>query len=170
MFIDESGAKTNMTRQRGRAMEGNRLFAKAPHGHWGTTTLISSVRLNGATAAMEIAGATDSEVFREYVRRILAPTLSPGDLVVMDNLRTHYDAAAIAMIEARGATAKFLPPYSPDYNPIEKMWSKIKALLRGWAARTQQELSAAITRAFEAVTPEDVRGWFLSCHITASLS
>ena len=80
VFIDESGAKTNMTRQRGRAMEGNRLFAKAPHGHWGTTTLISSVRLNGATAAMEIAGATDSEVFREYVRRILAPTLSPGDL------------------------------------------------------------------------------------------
>ena len=170
MFIDESGAKTNMTRQRGRALEGNRLFAKAPHGHWGTTTLISSVRLNGATAAMEIAGATDSEVFREYVRRILAPTLSPGDMVVMDNLRTHYDTAAIAMIEARGATAKFLPPYSPDYNPIEKMWSKIKALLRGWAARTQRELSAAITRAFEAVTPEDVRGWFLSCHITASLS
>lgn len=150
--------RPNMTRQRGRAMEGNRLFAKAPHGHWGTTTLISSVRLNGATSAMEIAGATDSEVFREYVRRILAPTLMPGDLVVMDYLRTHYDAAAIAMIEARGATAKFLPPYSPDYNPIEKMWSKIKALLRGWAARTQQELSAAIARAFEAVTPEDVRG------------
>ena len=106
MFIDETGAKTNMTRQRGRAMEGNRLFAKAPHGHWGTTTLISSVRLNGATAAMEIAGATDSEVFREYVRRILAPTLSPGDLVVMDNLRTHYDAAAIAMIECSPAVLR----------------------------------------------------------------
>jgi transposase len=119
---------------------------------------------------MEIAGATDSDVFREYVRRILAPTLSPGDMVVMDNLRTHYDAAAIAMIEARGASVKFLPPYSPDYNPIEKMWSKIKTLLRGLAARTQQELSAAITRAFEAVTPEDVQGWFLSCYITASLS
>jgi transposase len=170
VFIDESGAKTNMTRQRGRAMEGHRLFAKAPHGHWGTTTMISSVRLDGTTAAMEIAGAADSEVFREYVRRILAPTLSPGDMVVMDNLRTHYDAAAITMIEARGASVKFLPPYSPDYNPIEKMWSKIKTLLRGLAARTQQELSAAITRAFEAVTSEDVQGWFLSCHITASLS
>jgi transposase len=170
VFIDESGAKTNMTRQRGRAMEGKRLFAKAPHGHWGTTTMISSVRLDGTTAAMEIAGPADSEVFREYVGRILAPTLSPGDMVVMDNLRTHYDAAAIATIEARGASVKFLPPYSPDYNPIEKMWSKIKTLLRGLAARTQQELSTAITQAFEAVTPEDVRGWFLSCYITASLS
>ena len=159
-----------MTRQRGRAKEGQRLFAKAPHGHWGTTTMISSVRLDGTTAAMEIAGAADSEVFREYVRRILAPTLSPGDMVVMDNLRTHYDAAAIAMIKAIGASVKFLPPYSPDYNPIEKMWSKIKTLLRGLAARTKQELSAAITRAFEAVTPEDVWGWFLSCYITASLS
>ena len=107
---------------------------------------------------MEIAGATDSKVFREYVRRILAPTLLPGDLVVMDNLRTQYDAAAIAIIEARGAAVTFLPPYSPDYNPIEKMWSKIKALLRGWAAHTQQELSAAITQAFEAITPEDVQG------------
>jgi transposase len=170
VFIDESGAKTNMTRQRGRAREGHRLFAKAPHGHWGTTTMISSVRLDGTTAAMEIVGAADAEVFREYVRRILAPTLSPGDIVVMDNLRTHYDAAAIAMVEARGASVKFLPPYSPDYNPIEKMWSKIKTLLRGLAARTQQELSAAITQAFEAVTPENVRGWFLSCYITSSLS
>ena len=170
MFIDESGAKTHRTRQRGRAMAGNRLFAKAPHGHWGTTTLMSSIRLKGTTAAMEIAGATDSEVFREYVRRILAPTLSPGDIVVMDNLRTHSDSAAIAMIEARGASVKFLPPYSPDYNPIEKRWSKIKTLLRGLAARTQRELSDAITRAFEAVTPEDVRGWFLSCYIAASLS
>ena len=170
VFIDESGAKTNMARLRGRTMEGRRLIAKAPHGHWGKTTMISSVRLDGTTAAMEIAGVADSEVFREYVRRILAPSLSPGDMVAMDILRTHDDAAAIAMIEARGASAKFLPPYRPDYNPIEKMWSKIKTRLRGLAARMQQKLSTAITRAFEAVTPEDVRGWFLSCCITASLS
>lgn len=151
-------------------MEGNRLFAKAPHGHWGTTTMISSVRLDGTTAAMEIAGATDSDVFREYVRRVLAPTLSPGDIVVMDNLRTHYAAEALMLIEVRGASVKFLPPYSPDYNPIEKLWSKIKTLLRGLAARTQQELSDAIKRAFEAVTPEDIQGLFFSCYITASLS
>lgn len=130
--------------------------------------MISSVRLDGTTAAMEIAGATDSVVFREYVRRILAPTLLPGDIVVMDNLRTHYDAVAIALIEARGASIKFLPPYSPDFNPIEKMWSKIKNLLRGLSARTQEELSVAITRAFDAVTPESVQGWFFSCHIAAS--
>ena len=129
--------------------------------------MISSVRLDGTTAAMEIEGATDSPVFREYVRRVLAPTLSPGDIVVMDNLRVHYDVEAIALIEERGATVKFLPPYSPDYNPIEKMWSKIKTLLRGLAARTQQELSVAITQAFAAVTAEDIQGWFLSCHITA---
>jgi len=151
-------------------MEGNRLFAKAPHGHWGTTTMISSVRLDGTTAAMEIAGATDSDVFREYVRRVLAPTLLPGDIVVMDNLRTHYAAEALMLIEVRGASVKFLPPYSPDYNPIEKLWSKIKTLLRGLAARTQQELSDAIKRAFEAVTPEDIQGLFFSCYITASLS
>ena len=168
VFIDESGAKTNMTRLRGRAMKGARLFSRTPHGHWCTTTMISSVRLDGTTAAMEIAGATDSAVFREYVRQVLAPTLSPEDIVVMDNLRAHYDAESIALIEARGASAKFLPPYSPDYNPIEKMWSKIKTLLRGMAARTQQELSDAITKAFDEVTSEDIQGWFFSCYITAS--
>ena len=128
--------------------------------------MISSVRMNGATAAMEIAGATDSEVFREYVRRILAPTLSPGDMVVMDNLRTHYDAAAIAMIEARGASVKFLPPYSPDYNPIEKMWSKIKAFLRATKARTSEALDAAIKAAFQSVTPQDTVSWLASCGYT----
>ena len=151
-------------------MKGARLISGAPHGHWCTTTMISSVRLDGSTAAMEIDGPTDSVVFREYVRRVLAPTLLPGDIVVLDNLRAHYDAEALALIEDRDAAVKFLPPYSPDYNPIEKMWSKIKNLLRGMAARTQEELSAAITQAFDAVTPKDIEGWFSSCHITASQS
>lgn len=169
VFIDESGAKTNMSRQRGRVKDGKRLFAKVPHGHWETTTMISSIRLDGTTAAMELAGAIDSQAFREYVRRILAPTLSPGDIVVMDNLRVHYDTTSISLIEARGASVKFLPPYSPDYNPIEKMWSKLKALLRGLAARTQQDLSHAITHAFAAISPSDAHGWFRSCHIAAAL-
>ena len=119
---------------------------------------------------MEVAGPTDSAVFREYVRRILAPTLSSGDVVVMDNLRAHYDTEAITLIEKRGACVKFLPPYSPDFNPIEKMWSKIKSLLRGIAARTQFELSAAITQAFQAITLKDIQGWFFSCNITAAHS
>lgn len=167
VFIDESGAKTNMTRLRGRARQGQRLFAQAPHGHWCTTTMISSIRLDGTTAAMEIDGATDSTVFRAYVRHILAPSLGPKDIVVMDNLRAHYDSEAIALIEAVGATVKFLPPYSPDFNPIEKMWSKIKNLLRGLEARTQEELSDAITQAFNSVTADDALGWFSSCYITA---
>lgn len=170
VFIDESGAKTNMTRLRGRARHGSRLFAFAPHGHWCTTTMISAIRLSGETAAMEVEGASDGLVFREYARSVLTPWLHPGDIVVMDNLRTHYDAEALRLIEACGASVKFLPPYSPDFNPIEKMWSKIKNLLRGLAARTQQELSEAITLAFGAVTPEDAHGWFSSCHITVSQS
>lgn len=167
VFIDESGAKTNMTRLRGRARHGRRLFARAPYGHWCTTTMISSIRLDGTTAAMEIDGATDSAVFRTYVRYVLIPTLGPKDIVVMDNLRAHYDSEAIEMIEAAGASVRFLPPYSPDFNPIEKMWSKIKNLLRGLAARTQQELSDAITQAFDSVTADDAKGWFSSCYITA---
>ena len=170
VFIDESGAKTNMTRLYGRSRHGLRLVAHAPHGHWCTTTMISSIRLNGQTAAMEVDGPSDGAVFREYVRRVLSSTLRPGDIVVMDNLRTHYDPEALRLIETCGATVRFLPPYSPDFNPIEKMWSKIKSLLRSLAARTQEELSAAISRAFSLVTPQDAAGWFSSCYIAASQS
>ena len=169
MFIDESGAKTTMTRLRGRSRKGARLVARAPHGHWGTTTLIASIRLNGQTAAMEVAGPSDGSVFREYVKQVLVPALAPGDLVIMDNLQTHYDGEALRRIAACGASVQFLPPYSPDFNPIEKMWSKVKNLLRGLVARTQPELSKAITQAFQAITPADARGWFFSCGITASL-
>jgi len=170
VFLDESGAKTNMTRLRGRAQGGSRLYAHAPHGHWLTTTLISSIRLNGETAAMELPGATDSLAFLTYVEAVLAPSLREGDVVVMDNLGAHYDEAALSLIEKCGARVLFLPPYSPDFNPIEKMWSKIKSLLRKLEARTQDELSNAITKAFESVTAKDAAGWFLSCHITVSQS
>jgi len=168
VFLDESGAKTNMTRLRGRAKGGNRLYSSAPHGHWCTTTIISSIRLNGQTASMEIGSATDSRIFREYVRQVLAPTLQPGDIVVMDNLRAHYDAESISLIEQTGACVKFLPPYSPDFNPIEKMWSKVKEKLRGMGARTQEELSEAISIALSTVRSQDAEGWFSSCYITSS--
>ena len=170
VFIDESSAKTNMTRLRGRTKGGRRLFAYAPHGHWCTTTMISSIRINGETTAMEFEGALDGISFYEYVRHILAPSLKINDIVVLDNLRVHYDSKALDLIRNKGAMVKFLPPYSPDFNPIEKMWSKIKELLRGISARTQEELSTAITKAFSMVTENDANGWFSSCGITTSHS
>lgn len=163
VFLDEAGAKTNMTRLRGRAPRGERLHAKAPHGHWKTTTMISSVRLDGSTACMTIEGATDTLVFRAYVRHFLCPSLRRGDVVVMDNLVPHKSAETLALIEAAGASVRFLPAYSPDLNPIEKMWSKVKASLRGAEARTLPELERAIDTALQSVTAQDTQGWFTSC-------
>jgi transposase len=152
-----------MTRLRGRALRGKRVHASAPAGHWNTTTIIGSIRLDGSTACMAIEGATDSEVFREYVRRILCPVLRPGDIVVMDNLAPHKSEETLALIEQAGAQALFLPAYSPDLNPIEKMWSKIKQLLRSAEARTHPDLLHAIAAALQRVTPNDAAGWFASC-------
>jgi len=152
-----------MTRLRGRSPRGRRLHASAPHGHWHTTTMISSVRLDGTCAAMTIEAATDTDVFTAYVEHILVPSLRPGDIVVMDNLAPHKSPRARALIEAAGAAVLFLPPYSPDLNPIEKMWSKIKALLRRAEARTRDQLFAAIAAALNKVTAQDARGWFTSC-------
>lgn len=168
VFVDESGAKTNMTRLRGRAQRGARVMDRVPHGHWCTTTMISSIRLDGSSACMAVDGPTDKEVFREYVRRVLAPTLRPGDIVVLDNLAAHKDADTKALIEAARAELRFLPPYSPDLNPIEKMWSKVKAFLRGAKARTQDELYDRIGAALETITPQDAQGWFQSCGYTAA--
>jgi len=163
VFLDESGAKTNMTRLRGRAKEGRRCVDDTPHGHWCTTTMISSVRLDGSMACMAIDGATDKEVFREYVRQVLAPALRPGDVVVLDNLGAHRDQAAMELIESAGAKVRFLPPYSPDLNPIEKMWSKIKEFLRNAKARTLDALLNAIASALKTITAKDIEGWFDSC-------
>lgn len=163
VFIDESAAKTNLTRLRGRAPKGKRLVGHAPHGHWRTTTMISSVRLDGTTACMTIEGATDTAVFQAYVREVLVPSLRPGDIVVMDNLLPHKHAQTLALIAAAGATARFLPAYSPDLNPIEMMWSKVKALLRKAEARTHADLLTAIASALRAVTAENARGWFAAC-------
>lgn len=168
VFLDESGAKTNMTRLRGRAKDGQRLIDDAPSGHWCTTTMISSVRLDGSTACMAIDGATTGEVFRAYVQRVLLPTLEPGDIVVMDNLSAHKDAEALDLIRSVGAEVRFLPPYSPDFNPIEKMWSKVKEFLRNAKARTQEALFNAIAEALRTVTPKDAEGWFTSCGYIAS--
>jgi transposase len=152
-----------MTRLRGRAERGRRLHAHAPCGRWQSTTMISSIRLDGTTACMTIAGATDTEVFRAYVGEVLCPTLRRGDIVVMDNLGAHKSPATQELIKAAGAEVRFLPAYSPDFNPIEKMWSKVKALLRSAEARTPEELDQAIGAALAKVTHNDARGWFASC-------
>jgi transposase len=152
-----------MTRLRGRAPRGRRLHAKSPHGHWHTTTMISSIRLDGSTACMTIEGATDAEIFREYVRQVLCPTLRRGDIVVMDNLAPHKSETTLALIKEVGAEVLFLPPYSPDLNPIEKMWSKVKQRLRSIEARSLPDLVQAIATALSSVTPQDARGWFASC-------
>ena len=166
IFIDESGAKTNMTRLYGRAKAGRRVVDNVPAGHWCTTTMISSVRLDGSTACMVVDGATNKEVFQAYVQHILVPTLKSGDIVVMDNLSAHKNKEVKEMIESVGAQLWYLPPYSPDLNPIEKMWSKIKSILRSLKARTQQVLIKAIAQALEAITASDAKGWFESSGYT----
>ena len=148
---------------RGRAPRGERLHMSAPHGHWKTTTMISSIRLDGSTACMAIEGAMDAEVFRSYVSEVLCPSLKEGDMVVMDNLSVHKSEIAIAMIEKVGASVHFLPAYSPDLNPIEKMWSKVKALLRAIEARSHPDLIEAIASALSRITSQDALGYFASC-------
>ena len=122
--------KTNLTRLRGRSPRGERVHARSPHGHWHTTTMICSMRLDGSTACMTIEGATGTEVSRAYVRCLLCPSLRKGDVVIMDNLSPHKSKPTLSLIAQAGAEVLFLPAYSPEFNPLEKMWSKIKASLR----------------------------------------
>lgn len=168
IFIDESGARTNMTRERARGPRGERVVADTPHGHWKTTTMISGVRLDGACASMVLDGATDADAFRAYVRHVLVPQLRPGDIVVMDNLQPHKAAGVRGMIEAAGATLLYLPPYSPDFNPIENMWSKVKQFLKSAAARTFDALCDAIAQALRQVTRSDCIGFFKHCGYAAT--
>ena len=163
IFLDESGAKTNLTRLRGRAPKGERVHASAPHGHWHTTTMMSSIRLDGSTACMTLEGTTDTESFHAYVGQVLVPTLRPGDIVIMDNLSPHKSDPTLALITNAGGQVLFLPAYSPDLNPIEKMWSKVKSHLRSAEARTQETLIKAIGVALRTITPQDAINWFASC-------
>lgn len=125
--------------------------------------MISSVRLDGSTACMTIGGATNTEIFRAYVSEVLLPTLRPGDMVVMDNLSAHKNKETIALIESAGAEAVFLPPYSPDLNPIEMMWSKVKNFLRSTEARNKDTLFEAIGKALSTITATDAINWFAHC-------
>ena len=155
-----------MTRLHGRSPKGERLHASAPHGHWCTTTMISSLRSDGSSACMTISGATNTEVFQAYAKEILCPTLRPGDKVIMDNLGAHKNEQTMALIEQTGARVMFLPAYSPDLNPIELMWSKVKALLRAAQARTREALLEAIGKALATVSAQDAQNWFAHCGYT----
>lgn len=169
VFIDESGAKTNMTRLYGRAMAGQRAIDDTLSGHWHTTTMISSVRLDGTTACMVVDGATTKDIFEAYIQQILLPTIKAGDIVVLDNLSAHKSQRVRELIKSVGAGLWYLPAYSPDLNPIEKMWSKVKSILRTFKAGTKEALVYAIAKALEMVTAGDAEGWFESCGYTNTL-
>ena len=155
VFIDETWASTNMARRYGRAPRGERLRAAIPHGHWKTTTFVAGLRLEGIIAPLVFDGPINAQVFDAYVEQFLAPTLRTGDIVVMDNLSSHKGPRIRELIEAAGATLLYLPPYSPDFNPIEKMFSKLKALLRKAAERTVDGLWRAIADCIPLVTQRD---------------
>jgi transposase len=152
-----------MTRQYGRAPRGERVVGAVPQNYGANVTMLAALSLQGVGAVMTVDGATDAAVFHAYVEHVLCPTLVPGDVVIMDNLRAHKVAGIRERIEACGARLIYLPPYSPDLSPIEPCWSKLKALLRPAQARTREALDAAIQQVLAAVTASDARGWFRHC-------
>ena len=163
IFLDESGAQTNLTRTHARGRRGERVHAPAPAGHWQTTTMLSAIRQDRIMAAMVVEGPTDRLVFQGFLDWLLLPTLRPGDVVVLDNLSSHKAQGVIESITARKAQVWYLPPYSPDYNPNEKMWSKVKQHLRTAAARVPQTLVTAIGNALRRVSRHDLHGYFRHC-------
>ena len=160
MFIDETGTSTKMARLYGRAKQGQRCRAPIPHGHWKTTTFVGALRRSGLTAPMVLDGAMHGAAFLAYVEQVLVPTLKPGDVVVMDNLPAHKPLAVREAIERAGASLRFLPPYSPDLNPIENAFAKLKAILKRVAARTVHDLWNAIGAAIETFTPKECANYF----------
>jgi transposase len=163
LFLDETGAMTNLIRSHGRSEQGERCVAFTPNGHWKVMTAVAAIRLDGLTASATMACPMDGQLFQTYVREALLPALKVGDVIVMDNLPSHKTARVRELIESAGATLLYLPPYSPDKNPIEPIWSKVKRLLRSLAARTIDELHEAFGLAMDAVTLTDILGCFRHC-------
>jgi transposase len=168
VFIDECGATTQLTRTRGRCPIGRRLIAPIPHGHWKVLTTIGALSLRGMVAAVTVDAPTDAEIFRRFVTDALVPALRPGQWVIMDNLQSHKAAGIQQAIEAAGARVLYLPPYSPDFNPIEPAWSKIKQYLRSIAARTVDGLGAAVGEAIRLINAADAEGFFGHCGYATS--
>lgn len=160
IFIDETGTTTKMARLYGRAPRGERCRAAIPHGHWKTTTLTAGLRIGGLAAPMVMDGPMHGDAFRAYVEQVLVPELAPADVVVMDNLPAHKVSGVREAIETAGAILLYLPPYSPDFNPIERAFAKLKALLRAAATRTIPDLWDAIRDAIAQFTPDECRNYF----------
>lgn len=159
VFIDETGASTKMARLYGRSRRGTRCIASIPHGHWKTTTFVGALRQSGMTAPMVLDGAMDGAAFLAYLEQVLVPTLRPGDIVVMDNLPAHKPDKVRNAIARAGAELRYLPPYSPDLNPIEMAFAKLKALLKKAAARTVEDLWRAVAAALPRITQHECRNY-----------
>ena len=163
VFIDETWTKDNMTRLWGRAPRGERLVDYEPHGHWKTTTFLAALRIGGLTAPLAVDGPINADIFEAYVRQQLTRTLSPGDIVIMDNLSSHKGAGVRNAIEAVEAKVVFLPPYSPDFNPIEQVFSKLKALLRKAKERTIDGLWHRLGKLIDCFPPDECARYFRHC-------
>ena len=163
VFVDESGATTEMTRRYGRAPRGERVREATPAGHWSTLTLLGAMSREGLLATMTVESPTDGEGFLAYLEQVLCPRLEPGQIVVMDNLSAHKVPGVRELIEATGAQLRYLPPYSPDFNPIEQCWAKVKQKLRSLKARTVGSLQEAISEAIVTITPDNASAWLAHC-------
>ena len=163
VFIDETGTATNMARRYGRGPLGERLGGAVPHGHWRTTTFVAGLRQSGVTAPLVLDGPMTGPAFRAYVEQFLAPALAPGDVVVLDNLAAHKVAGVRQAIATAGASLLYLPPYSPDLNPIELLFAKLKMLLRKAAARTKDELWSTIGRLLQTCSPAECTNYLSHC-------
>ena len=162
-FLDETGINLALTPRYGRATPGVRVVDSVPQNYGENLSVLALLSLNGLSAPMSVNGAVDSAVFQAYVEHVLGPTLQPGDIVVMDNLAVHKVAGITELITARGARIEYLPPYSPDLNPIEKCWAKLKTALRQAKARTREALEEALTRALQTISAADAHAWFTHC-------
>lgn len=163
VFIDETWTKTNFTRLRGRARRGQRLVEKVPHGHWKTTTFVAALRSSGLTAPLVVDGPIDGRLFLAYVQQHLAPTLRPGDIVVLDNLSSHKVAGVRQAIEGVGAQVAYLPPYSPDFNPIEQVFAKLKSLVRSAKQRTVEGLWNLLGQLLDRFPTTECCNYFRNC-------
>jgi transposase len=163
VFLDESGVTTEMTRRYGWGPRSERVREAVPAGHWRTLTVLAALTPKGVLASMSIESPTDGDVFLAFVEEVLGPRLEPGHLVILDNLGAHKVDGVRQLIESRGASLLYLPPYSPDFNPIEQAWSKLKQLLRGAKTRLLEQLEPALAGAIDAITPKDARAFFQHC-------
>jgi transposase len=169
IFVDETSTHTAMTRRYARAPRGARAYGSVPRNHGPNLSLIGALGLRGMVATMSVEGAVDTDAFEAFVEQGLVPTLQPGDIVLLDNLKVHRVSNIEQVVRAVGGEVIFLPPYSPDFSPIEPCWSKLKTFLRGCAARTQALLETALTKALVTLRPDDIRNWFRHCGYEVAL-